>query len=929
MLFQSGSLYFLRHINQQFYCQVMVNSKVKVEIVHGNLSDTSYPVVTGRYVDSPLSDSERYLNWCLGGLLKERKSLSLYPADLGTSNIILKPGSYPGGCILVGLGNMGPLTPRSLMDALSRAFLTYIVRVAECQEAPFGIEDGYRAAPLTSLIMGLNYSSMMVEEVVMAILYAVYQANTSLSDSGYGDKVIINRLDLVEQWQDRAIHIAHAVNSVKSHPILADRFDFGDNLVKQGIGRLVRVTFYEQQKKTWRRLKIYSDGQVQELLHYEILSVGTRTEVSTVSMQTSLIDACISRVVANTAWEPRVGSILFELLVPLELKQRVRERHNLVLILDKDAARYPWELLNDQATDDARPFAITAGLLRKLQTNVYRMGVPTRVARALIIGNPHQTLMPDLPGAKEEAEAARELLLGYNYEVRLLTGSRSTSSEIIKTLYESSYRILHLAGHGVYKMPLSKLLRTDDLKNQAFSDDASVTGMIIGDGVFLTVAEIAQMPYVPELVFINCCYLGYIEHQDKPSSINYPKLAANLATQFISIGVRVVIAAGWQVDDKAGKAFAMKLYKDLLSGKPLGQAVLDTRRQIYEAFSGVDTWGAFQIYGDEDFYLAERNNPTDVPNDVFHDSIQFYERGQAVAALENLVGDFLLSTTSEKIDFLRKKLEKIERALPKKWKDYADVLAVLGWVYSESGQLDKAIDYYELALKSSRAALPVASIERLGELKSLLAIQSSVKLQGDPDGDRTKPLIAEGIEILQGLCSLTPNVRCYSLLGDTYRRQVHCLTDTELVKAIENMEYAYYKAAELGGKSFSIKAKIILTKAMKYWLKGEGETKMIIQEAQQISNVKPIDFHIKMLLIEMEIVCLLLKEELELKVPEILQKYQHGFTHAASPLARIRNKELVSLMLDATNYKTFPESFLKQKIAIQRIHDALTEMSNI
>jgi hypothetical protein len=445
----------------------MVNPKVKVRIVHGNLSHTIYPVATGHYVDAPLSSSERYIDWCLGGLLKERKLLGLYPADLGTNDVILRPGGTPSGSILVGLGNMGNLTPLILEDTLSRAFLTYTMQVAERQEPPFGtIDDGRRAAPLTSLIMGVYYSSMLLEEVVLAILYAVSNANTSLHSSSYGDKVLINQLDLVELWQDRAIHIAHAVSNAKSDPIFADQFDFGNCLVEQGIGRLVRVTSYEQQERTWRRLRISCDSQVKGMLRYEILSLGARTEVSTVSMQTCLVDAYVGEVVANTAREPQVGSILFELLVPLELKQTLRERRNLVLMLDEDAAQYPWELLNDRPTDNARPFAVTAGLLRKLQTDRYRMGITSRVTSALIIGNPKQTLMPDLPAAQEESIAVHRLLLEYNYKATLLTDARATSSEIIKALYESPYRILHLAGHGVYNMPLPQLLGTDATKNK-------------------------------------------------------------------------------------------------------------------------------------------------------------------------------------------------------------------------------------------------------------------------------------------------------------------------------------------------------------------------------------------------------------------------------------------------------------------------------
>ena len=54
---------------------------------------------------------------------------------------------------------------------------------------------------------------------------------------------------------------------------------------------------------------------------------------------------------------------------------------------------------------------------------------------------------------------------------------------------------------------------------------------------------------VPELVFMNCCFLGQIDPSvEEDTSVRYHELAANLATQFIKIGAKVVIAAGWAVD---------------------------------------------------------------------------------------------------------------------------------------------------------------------------------------------------------------------------------------------------------------------------------------------------------------------------------------------------------------------------------------------
>ena len=65
------------------------------------------------------------------------------------------------------------------------------------------------------------------------------------------------------------------------------------------------------------------------------------------------------------------------------------------------------------------------------------------------------------------------------------------------------------------------------------------------------------MRRVPDLVFINCCYLGLVEAPPGTPPTGqqraFPRLAANVATEFIRMGVRAVVAAGWAVDD-AGRS---------------------------------------------------------------------------------------------------------------------------------------------------------------------------------------------------------------------------------------------------------------------------------------------------------------------------------------------------------------------------------------
>ena len=125
---------------------------------------------------------------------------------------------------------------------------------------------------------------------------------------------------------------------------------------------------------------------------------------------------------------------------------------------------------------------------------------------------------------------------------------------------------------------------------------------MLGDGTFFTAAEADQMRYVPELVFINCCFLGKTTG-DAREHARYDRLAANLATQFIRMGARAVIAAGWEVDDGAAKTFATSFYRNILNGLLFGDAVMEARRATYTLHGDTNTWGAYQCYGDVSFSL--------------------------------------------------------------------------------------------------------------------------------------------------------------------------------------------------------------------------------------------------------------------------------------------------------------------------------------
>jgi hypothetical protein len=156
-----------------------------------------------------------------------------------------------------------------------------------------------------------------------------------------------------------------------------------------------------------------------------------------------------------------------------------------------------------------------------------------------------------------------------------------------------------LAGHGVYEYELA--------------DKSHVTGFVLGEGIFLTGAEVSAMRVAPEIVFLNAAYLGrhsearsLQEHTGseagQPASVRF---AVSLPDQLMTIGCRAVIAPANTIDDAAAETFATAFYDAMFAGHILGQAILGARRKTFEKHAHTNTWGTYLCYGDPGFRLVD------------------------------------------------------------------------------------------------------------------------------------------------------------------------------------------------------------------------------------------------------------------------------------------------------------------------------------
>ncbi|HRF30563.1 MAG TPA: CHAT domain-containing protein, partial [Azonexus sp.] len=445
---------------------------------------------------------------------------------------------------------------------------------------------------------------------------------------------------------------------------------------------------------------------------------------------------------------------LYEMLLPLRLRELAPQQGNMVVIVDRQSACYPWELLENRWSNGERPPSVAAGFVRQFRTDTFRQRpLHSPGNTALVIGNPDLQGSPefaDLPGAREEAQAVADQLSGEAYDV--IDCIDQPATPIMEALHKNSWRILHLAGHGVHEHPAAS---------------GKVSGMVIGPASFLTPGDIAQMRYVPELVFINCCHLGRV---DGARPLDRLGLAANLGEEFIAMGVRAVIAAGWAVDDRAGQAFAATFYRNMLAGETFGEAVRIAREDVWLRFPDVNTWGAYQCYGDPDFRF---HRDSAAPR---HNQTPFATAHELVSELDNLAADLRAGATDDAAGKIERRLGRIPAKQRDAWLARAEVQGALGLAWGEARRWPEAIACLEAALTADKGDCSMKALEQYANFRVRYAAELWQKAgrQSARSREKTRQEQIERIESaildLDTLCRRAPTTERLNLLGSAYKR---------------------------------------------------------------------------------------------------------------------------------------------------------------
>lgn len=800
----------------------------RVSVVHGDLRFARFPIVVGHYEGDTIIGAEAQVDAMLGGALKQRYSLGLYPGEFGSMAVILrqptamqKALSLPTGAIVIGLGKWGDLTAGQLGDLLRRATLQYVLQLRDSGSPERSPADGAERAGLSVLLIGGNSATnIAVGDSVGAILRAVAQANRELA-LGERDGILVGEVEIVELFADTAIEAAHAVKRLA--PLIGGELEMQIEavpLLRRGRNGRRRLTAAAG-RDAWRRWEISvvqpeaapaaprlpkplaerlkravveSKGADAELLaalaelaiggaketaepHREIrfltLSDRARAEATSQQRQPELIERLIHDSISKTSFSEEESRVLFELTIPNELKSGLAQLDNLVLVLDAESAAYPWELMG--VGDKA--LCLTKGLVRQLQTSRYRPQIGARAGNeAFVVGDP--IVSPpyqQLQGARAEAQAVYEKLRSaFNVTY---SSEQLTALEVLAGLFDKPYRIIHLAGHGQYEAPTT-------------SGGKARSGMVLDNGVFLTAVEIGQMQQVPELVFLNCCHIGQTGPESPPPTarVEFNRLAASVSRELIQMGVRAVVAAGWAVNDAAAKVFAETFYDEMLKGATFGRALRQARETTHRAFPTINTWGAYQAYGDPDYRIDPTRGGDGGSLSGYVDPAELID---AVEQLARRAVDSIASAQgpSKARETAVRELEALVKACPPEWLGQTDVLMAIGYAFGDLRRFEVAQEYLVAALagEGEENTTTLRAVEQIANFEARLA---------DEQAERAVALHTDAIARLEKLIAVAQTAERRSLLGSVFKRRAVAERDgaearKALTAAAENYQRAH------------------------------------------------------------------------------------------------------------------------------------------
>ncbi len=242
-------------------------------------------------------------------------------------------------------------------------------------------------------------------------------------------------------------------------------------------------------------------------------------------------------------------------------------KRDAVVQIVSDGFFVPWELLYDGSLENTLDISRFWGMRTIISRSIIQDDRPGDFIPPVIQSSrPHVGLIAyrNLEHvAKKEIRLLQQLHRNKQIQLSFLHAMSREQREKGLTGFgqflRKNVQIVHLACHAYEQKPLSQ-------SYLLVSDDFSITMQ----DFFVREFDIKYHPFV----ILNACLTGTIN----------PLHTSSWAAEFWKRGARGVLATEFHVPDLFGATFVEELYKHLLAGEPIGEALVATRRYFWERY---------------------------------------------------------------------------------------------------------------------------------------------------------------------------------------------------------------------------------------------------------------------------------------------------------------------------------------------------------
>ena len=248
-------------------------------------------------------------------------------------------------------------------------------------------------------------------------------------------------------------------------------------------------------------------------------------------------------------------------------------------------------------------------------------------------------------------------------------------------------------------------------------------------------------------------------------------------------GVKVVIAAGWAVDDAAALFFTEKFYRHMLDGYNFGDSITEARNKTFDKYRHTNTWGAYQCYGDPFFKLSEYKISSDY-------NYSYLIAQQAENDLSNLINK--ADSIGSSVKYLLKDLTAISAAVDEAGIRNASITEKEAMAYAECNDYKNAITRFESLLGMEQAGFSVKAIEKYCNIRAKHCVKN---WQSNFEKSKQPGIMDKVIADLKQLLNMSPTAERLSLLGSAYKRKAMIsANNADKIKALM-LSANYYKMA--------------------------------------------------------------------------------------------------------------------------------------